>query len=158
MGISCVESGLPVEPRAAMLTSPILRGRLPATARIGRCVMAHKVLFRLAFCLCLLGVLGVGSASSIAWADQPTSEDAAALVGHCRELAEISKGVCSMLGCSDATIPLAMARSGGFFIHAQVPRPVVVDAVRDATDAEGLYGNTSWWRRGTWHGCHTPTA
>ena len=90
--------------------------------------MRYHCLARLAFCVCLLGILGGQPYGSIASA--ASDEDTIALVRHLQELTGMSKGVCSILGCNDGRLPLAMARSSDFFVFVQDPRPATVIAAR----------------------------
>ncbi len=88
-----------------------------------------------------LGALLVGSfLAATARADTADSPDADELLRHCLDLAGISQGVCAMVGCPDEGLPLAMARTGDFFLHVRDPRPEHLAAARTAIDAAGLYG------------------
>ncbi len=53
---------------------------------------------------------------------------------------KISKGVCALLGGSEAALGLEIARTGNFFVHILDPRPAVVASAQEAVDVEGLYG------------------
>jgi len=64
---------------------------------------------------------------------------------HVRELAGISSGVCSIIGCDDSQLPRAAASEeeampGQFFVHVLDPRPESVARLRTVVDRAGWYG------------------
>jgi len=58
-----------------------------------------------------------------------------------REAAGISSGVCSVLGCGDATLILDAARDARFYVHAIDDRDEAVAAVGRVLSEPGLYGH-----------------
>ena len=71
-------------------------------------------------------------------AEEPVPE--AALVEHLIDIAGISRGVCSVLGCGDGKVALELARAEGFFVHVLDPDTAGVEATRRILDSQGLHG------------------
>ena len=87
---------------------------------------------------CLLGIVAGATVGPLAAVGRAESTGAKPIVRHCVELAGISSGICSILGCDDGAEVLAAASSGRFLVHALDPRDDAVQVVRAAVDAAGL--------------------
>ena len=94
---------------------------------------------QLAMCACVLGMAWFPTPAASAQAGKVDSKE---LARHCRELAGASRGVCSVLGCSDGALLLELAQAGGYFVHSQDPEPKAVAAARQIVDRAGLYGKS----------------
>ncbi|MFV2068115.1 MAG: PQQ-binding-like beta-propeller repeat protein, partial [Pirellulales bacterium] len=66
-----------------------------------------------------------------------------------KEASGISGGVCSVLGCGEATLILDAARDERFFVHAIDDRDEAVHAVGQALSEPGLYGHQAVVDKGT---------
>jgi outer membrane protein assembly factor BamB/SAM-dependent methyltransferase len=62
------------------------------------------------------------------------------LAHHLIAKAGTSRGLCSLLGCRDATLALEILRGSQLFLHVQDPQGTVAAAAQKALDSNGLYG------------------
>ncbi len=90
-----------------------------------------------ALCMWLAPVLSVPVAKA---AVDESASDAAALVEHLIDMADISQGICCVLGCGDAKVALELARRDGFFVHVLDSDATGIETARRALDGEGLHG------------------
>ncbi|MEO2047282.1 MAG: PQQ-binding-like beta-propeller repeat protein [Pirellulales bacterium] len=98
--------------------------------------------------ICLLSIVYALEAAitlAPARAETPQVAIGANLAKHYCELADISSGICSIIGCDDSQLPIAMAMeeatgTGRFFVHVIDSRPTAVAKLRTAVDQAGLYG------------------
>jgi outer membrane protein assembly factor BamB len=91
--------------------------------------------------LCLAGMLVGGLAAAVpAIAAKEPAGDESALAAHLTKLAGTSRGVCSVLGCEDGKVALALARQTEFLVHVWEPRASAVAAARELAGGEGLLG------------------
>jgi len=98
------------------------------------------LLFRLALAAALLASTfsaGVGQAAD----PPPVDARAGGLAGHLLGLADMDRGLCSILECQDPLLPVAVARSTEMLVHVQCSDPAAIARIRARLDKEGLYGN-----------------
>lgn len=63
--------------------------------------------------------------------------DGAALAREVMKRAEMTRGVCAVLG-GDAGLPVALAKASGLLVHVREPDAAAVDALRALADGAGL--------------------
>ena len=68
-----------------------------------------------------------------------TLETAARIV----ETSAAPGGICAVVGCRDADLPLALAKQGSFVVHALGAEPALCDRLRQQIRSHGVYGTVS---------------
>lgn len=71
-----------------------------------------------------------------------TRTEGPALARHVLDMAGISKGLCSIIGCGDGAMARAVADSSEFIVHVIDPCGYAIADLEDAADKDGVYG----WR------------
>ena len=64
------------------------------------------------------------------------------LAGHVMQMAEIDRGLCSVLGGDNNLLALELAGTGKFVVSVLDPDNSVVESARKAADEKGLYGRS----------------
>lgn len=62
------------------------------------------------------------------------------ITSHVIQMAEIDRGLCSVLGGDNRLLALELARTGKFVVNVLDPDNSMVEIVRKAADEKGLYG------------------